>query len=197
MAKYIHKGLLTFSLGNKKLSNRTLIFNIPCKYNCNGCYDKKALIYPSARNSRIKNMMGSLRSDFVETFTQVLRENKSKFDYVRFHEGGEFYNQDYLDNITQIVYNNPDIRFFVYTRELFNLNFNGLKSLPNINIVNSIPFGINNYCHDIKWLVRTLKSYGAKRIKLCGDTVNETTKCGVNCHYCMQKGNDIVIFKQH
>jgi len=72
-----------FSKGNRKLSKDVLIWNLPAIKTCPGsstecrkyCYALKAeRLYPSARNSRLRNLRFSKSESFVEEIVKFLTQ---------------------------------------------------------------------------------------------------------------------------
>ena len=76
-------------------------------------------LYPDCRAKRFINSWASLQNNFISLINEDLKKYKLK--YVRIHESGDFYNQDYLNKWFTIAKMNPEKIFYCYTKT--NLNF--------------------------------------------------------------------------
>ena len=116
---------LHFSLGyNKKIHSSIPIWNLPTIRTCPSrtpacskfCYAIPAekLGGSTTLHSRERNWKYSLRQDFVtraNTYLKIINP-----DYVRIHESGDFYNEEYFKKWLRIVALNPKIRFLAFTK---------------------------------------------------------------------------------
>ena len=140
--RYSTNDLIYLSKGNKKLQPtddvKFLIFNLPsvrcCPYRTKSCsklcYSIKAEYQYglSCIESRERNFMATLRSDFVQVmikrittyYKRACRNGKELF--IRIHEAGDFYNQAYYDKWQQIAEHfattNFRITFQAYTKSV-------------------------------------------------------------------------------
>jgi hypothetical protein len=60
----------------------------------------------------------SLQEDFVDLITEELRKKKYRNKFVRVHDGGDFYDADYLLKWLEIAERFPDITFYSYTKQV-------------------------------------------------------------------------------
>jgi hypothetical protein len=144
--------------GNAKIYKDCLVFNLPtrkCRVQCSKCYSRRSeLRFGAVRISREKNYQATLDSKkFIETINDEIKKSKCK--YFRWHEGGDFYSQQYIDSCVEIVKANPEIKFYAYTKNIGHFEFNKLIDLPNFSLINSItPLGYNygtvEYCNKLK-----------------------------------------------
>ena len=115
------------SPGNIRMDFPT--FSLPAVTSCpnhtvdcgNYCYAKKAeKLYPGVLPSRIRNLNESKRNTFVKIVSDILSKRQSK--YIRIHESGDFYSQEYLDKWFEICRKFPDKKFLAYT-QCYNLDY--------------------------------------------------------------------------
>lgn len=126
-------------VGNHKLPKTIGIFNLPRRSTCPGatqwckqmCYAQKAeRMYKQVLPYRQMNYKLSRSKDFVAMVNDELKHSKLK--YVRIHESGDFYNQEYLDKWTSIVKANPQVSFTFYTKSFHLLDFSKIKRCKNV-----------------------------------------------------------------
>lgn len=173
---------------NRKLSPGGIaVFNLPagktCGQVCPGCYAMKAQrLYKSARLKREWNLAQSKRPDFVERMVrEMLHGHCRDVKILRFHESGDFYSQEYVDKVAEIVSMLPDRAFYAYTKRLKDFSFKELRDLDNFNLINSLQYGPLNYGDAAK--VAAWKGLGAL---VC--PVQKGTKgisCNVGCDLCV------------
>lgn len=186
------------SFGNKKLPKTTLIWNLPRKITCPGktdfcdkfCYATKAeRLYPSVLPSRTQNLKDSVQDNFEFRITGVLWKNNNKFDTVRIHESGDFYNQKYLDKWFLIASVNKSKIFYAYTRS-FELDF---SQKPD-NFVLIASFDITTSEKD-KALYQEKKQYFDNTFSIVDK--KEIATCIQDCTLCnkcwTEKGQDLTV----
>lgn len=138
---------ITLSKGNKKLG-RIINFSIPPLTTCNKktklctkfCYALKSYKqYPNVRTAWDGNYEASLQDDFVTLFNkELVRWTKKGFLTIRFHVSGDVYSLEYLDKLTSLVISNPNVTFYMYTKQwrdpdyLEGLEF--MHALPNATV---------------------------------------------------------------
>ena len=188
-----------FTTGNNKLSKDIAIFNIPasmavCGRICKGCFAMKAQnLYPSVTPSREKKLEASMQADFVQRATESIAILGTP--YVRIHESGEFYSQEYVDSWAAIATALPDVQFLAYTKRLADWDFSALRALPNVIIINSL-FGKSvNYSKDL--------SKKPASASLCPTAFDKNIGCLKGCDLCYNAKNKAqletngIFFKQH
>lgn len=127
----------SLSLGNKKLPEETLIFNLPavvtCPFKtsfCGGgiddkkpaCYALKAeRLYKNTKEARLNNHERAKSFFFVSDMVKIIKSisEKKKIKHVRIHESGDFWGQDYFNKWQCIAKAFPDIVFYAYTKSFF------------------------------------------------------------------------------
>lgn len=147
---------LNMSNGNKKLveTEKTmfLVWNLPAVRTCPNatehckglCYALKAeKAYPNCFPARKRNLLESMRSDFVKraifTILKRLANNKNhKKLVVRIHESGDFYSFAYANAWLQIAdyFKGENIVFIAYTKSF--KFFDGVKLPQNFKLRASI-----------------------------------------------------------
>jgi hypothetical protein len=100
------------------------------------CYAKKGNhTWPAVQNLLAKNW--ALLKHFeskqdtegaVQALLAIIPEKQELF---RIHESGDFFSQWYVDVWAEAIAARPNTRFWFYTRS-FNLNFENMKTLPNV-----------------------------------------------------------------
>lgn len=137
-AKYKGKTHMTF--GNTKMS--IPLFSLPPLEYCPGrtalcskyCYGlKPQRRFKNTRNKRARNFELSLTDKFVETIVNEIEGQL--IPYVRIHESGDYYNQEYLDKWIMIAKMLPDVKFVSFTKS-FHLDFS--KAPKNFIVILSI-----------------------------------------------------------
>jgi hypothetical protein len=133
------KTYMTF--GNKKMS--IPLFNLPAKSTCPGsteycrkyCYALKSeQLFPSVKAKRENNLALTKSPDFVETLSKEIA-SVTFIKYVRIHESGDFYSQEYLNNWFKICKKFPEKTFLAFTK-CFHLDFS--KKPKNLNLYFSV-----------------------------------------------------------
>lgn len=206
-----------FAMGNLKLSNNCLIFDLPsiitCKCACKGCYALKAeMIYKSVRIKRLLNLIviNEILADtenktfFLNIFIDYLTKYKKvfKFPIVRIHSSGDFFNKEYLNFWLELVEKFKTIKFYTYTKQLNNdeideingkyKNFNIVKSLIVLDGKNYLNFGSLD---EITKLKNKLLASGQKAY-ICNFGIKENADtCLDGCKKCLTCAN--ILFKKH
>ena len=110
------------SYGNSKMSLPT--WSLPSGPTCLGktplcythCYARKAeQQWPRVLPCRVQNYRDSLMRYFPLRMISMIKSRRG-VRYVRIHEGGDFYSQEYLDKWIYIASALPDITFLTYTK---------------------------------------------------------------------------------
>ena len=178
------------SVGNHKLSTHIASWTLPaskevCGRECEGCYAIKAQkIYPAVLPSRERKLALSKTPEFVGVIVEAIRKLRPKF--VRIHDSGEFYSQEYVDKWVTIAKHFPKVTFYAYTKRLKDFDFSTLMSLNNVVIIDSLHGNRINY-----------GDLGKKPdgMFLCPDHKHSEMRkktpsgpiCGIECTYCMTK----------
>jgi hypothetical protein len=139
---------LKWSKDNAKVTKLNAIsFGIPAYRSANGfktcpmagacaavCYARQGTyVFPAVKKAREFNLTMSFGKDFVSNAVNDL--NKLRYKYIRIHDSGDFYNQEYLDKWFEIAKQFPNKIFYAYTKSL-HLNFSSKPS--NFMITQSI-----------------------------------------------------------
>jgi len=194
-------GYLTFSLGNRKLSSRVLIFSLPagadgtCPCTCPGCYARKTeRIFPSAAASRGMNL--SMLQAYgprviVSAIKAILNKYRHLIDAIRIHEGGDFYSAAYANAWMDAAAHAREFRIatYTYTKTSF-------PPLPGINVVQStLPNGELNYGPADDLDAKRYRSGLSADDPTCPATLGQDVICGKDCTYCHHM--QYVLFVQH
>lgn len=166
-----------------------------CPCHCQGCYATKGnyRFQSCIRALGIRTWLAYNDIDFVKRAikAQIIADN---IRIVRLHASGDFFGNEYIACIHDIVASNPDTVFWTYTK---NANAeNAFDDLDNINIVKSVirGFGFNyGHCDYILKLYNALKAMG-KSVYICRCGISKDQHC-VNCGSCFRC--DYVLFIEH
>lgn len=109
-------------ISNGNLRMKIPTFSLPAVLTCDGstslcrkyCYAKKAEYKLNPRRSRRQNLIDSNNKLFTFDMSGLIKRKKSK--YIRIHEAGDFYSQEYLRKWFIICRRIPDKKFLVYTQ---------------------------------------------------------------------------------
>lgn len=180
--------LLTKS--TKKLARNILCWSIPpvksclncaqCKKDCYAMYPYRAR--PNVTKAWDRNFILAQSGEFKEHVIQQIKKSKT-CRFVRIHVAGDFFNEAYVNAWISIARTFPNIKFYSYTKVMsYGLGLHILKSLPNVNIINSIASdgGVNFGKAD---RISFLKENG---YRVCPGVKNKEIKCGKNCFICMK-----------
>lgn len=137
--------------GNAKLSNEIAIWSViakkeVCGMVCKGCYAIKAQNGRHGKSitpSRERKYSFSQSNEFIDTILASIVKLDKK--YVRIHESGEFYSQEYINKWCYIATSLPGVTFVAYTKRLKDFDFSILKSLENVIIIDSLHGGKINF----------------------------------------------------
>lgn len=216
-----NKKYMPFSQGNNKLEKNILIFDLPsiitCKYACKRCYAQKAeRLYKNTRVKRLYNMIlieyALINKDFKvylqNLFINILEGHALiyKKAILRIHASGDLYKKEYLKlwlDICKKLEHVQNLSIYTYTKVLNNneidkinkkyKNFNIVKSLITVENVTYINFGNMEYLNK---LTAILEKNNIEYF-ICDYGITNNLHCGVNCHACMSKDYDVILFKQH
>ena len=177
--------------GNSKLHKSigcwsiTPVLSCPnCKQCAKTCYAMKSYRrYPSVQKAWDRNFESTMDADrfYGEMYKEL---EKGKFKVVRIHVSGDFHSQAYVNTWEKLCRKFPEIQFYGYSKAFGVFNLDGLASLPNVNIINSMaPDGGVNYGDALR--VVELKNMG---YKVCPATDKANHKldivCGKDCKLC-------------
>jgi len=201
-------GLL--KLGNRKLSERIGIFNLPpfltCPYATSVCrrccYAMKGYqINRSTMKGRLRRLECSASPDFVERICREIREKGLRV--VRIHESGDFYSVEYFLKWCEIARRNPSVLFLAYTRnpEVCRFprprNFRLIFSLDMDNWERY--FELEGLVDGFSYLLlpgedigEIAERLGVERYHVCTDG-----KCLADCAYCYTARDAFVFFPLH
>ena len=113
------------SYGNSKLKKDGIVsFSIPAVITCpqagtckQGCYATQGFFnMPSVKAKYASNLLATKREDFPKLINQDLL--KLKPSMVRIHASGDFYNRKYFGTWVAIALQNPQIKFYAYTKSV-------------------------------------------------------------------------------
>jgi hypothetical protein len=176
-----------------------LIWNLPCGITCPGktidcdkfCYAKAAERTWSAnvQGSRFRNYVSSLKNDFVQNIIADIKKSKLKF--IRIHESGDMYSQEYLNKWIRIIRACPDRRFYAYTKS-YQLDFSEAMKLRNFAIRYSIDLSTEKFIDGMPVAVTSKeKPKGAVQCAASFNLKVMSHKCIQDCTFCTQKKGNV------
>jgi hypothetical protein len=153
---------------------------------------KAQRIYPEVLPCRERNFNASKQVDFVDNMVALLNSLPEK--YVRYHESGDIYSQEYFNALCEIA-KRVDKKFYIYTKR--SNEFNVVDKPDNFNVIFSIlPDGEFNYgSKDVLFALK--ENYPYAHVCECGFGGKFESKCGKDCTLCMEGKVQYVIFKAH
>lgn len=84
----------------------------------NHCYaNKYCYAFESSKKAHRRNVEMTKRSDFAQVAINTLKR-KRKLEAVRIHDGGDFYNEKYLNKWLTVAQAMPDKTFYFYTKRV-------------------------------------------------------------------------------
>ena len=187
--------------GNKKIANNVLVSSLAPVVTCLSCADCKHSCYgrntcnqyAGALNKRmIYSLMVKIDIDFY--FDLVKNQlSRSKKEYIRIHENGDFVNQNYLDRWIDIIRSFPKKHFYFYTKVENILDFSGMEKLKNArNNPSYLPDGELNY--GSKEYVDGLEKKYGKRVFICPATMGKKNiHCGGKCKTCINGKREVIV----
>lgn len=99
------------------------------------CYARKNRYkFRNVQSSLARKYFATKREDFVDVMSAELE--KSKADFVRIHDAGDYYSPQYVHKWLTIIGNFPDKNFYSYTKSL--PFFMGKKLPENFDIIYSL-----------------------------------------------------------
>ena len=171
------KTVLSFGKGNAKLGKKVLTFSLPAGHSCPFALDclskadqetgkitdgkatvfrcfaaSSEAVYKNVRLSRWSNFDLLRSAKTAENMTNlILQSLPKKFDIVRIHVSGDFFNMDYLHAWVNVAKLHPNSLFYAYTKSLVYLI--GLELPENLNITASKGGKLDNLInkHNLKF----------------------------------------------
>jgi hypothetical protein len=165
-----------YSIGNMKIGNDTLIFNMGSATDCpsgkiglctlfqtNDCYALKSeKMYPQVLPFRTRQESYWLENDAFTIAGEIAkafaRKLKTPLKYVRVNEAGDMHSSECLEKLIQIANILPDIIFYTYTHRS-DIVTNDI-TLPDNLIINCSNFtrkGCNSFSVEFNVKVNSLK----------------------------------------
>lgn len=181
---------------NTKLGKGIASWNIPAVLTCPGrtkecesvCYANKGL-FKLQSNLHKTNMLIADTKEFVDDINKEFATGKIKA--VRIHAAGDFYSERYIEKWIKIVKDNPNVKFWAYTRSWRRPELiDGLERLskePNIQLFASI----DNECRNENipiWLRQAdiVNDFDNRENYVqCPNQKNKTITCD-KCTYCFK-----------
>lgn len=86
---------------------------------CHGCYALKGrYLFPNVKNAMERRYQGIFHPQWVEALSALIQKKVTKeVPYFRFFDSGDLQSEEHLEKIFQVCENNPDVYFWLPTRE--------------------------------------------------------------------------------
>jgi hypothetical protein len=190
---------MLLSRGNKKLGENVLCWSLPPVKTCLNCKDcsktcyamKSYRLYPTVKKCWDNNHLMVLNGEFKNQMIKEIAYREGSFDTIRIHVAGDFFNQSYINDWSEIISIFPKITFYTYTKVYELLDFSGIEKNRNFNLINSItPMGINFGSFEYCKLLQDTFDY-----KICPAFYYKNIKCGKDCKLCHTK--KLITFVKH
>lgn len=187
---------------NTKLGKSIASFNLPAITTCPGrtrlcegmCYaDKGFYNMPNVKRSNEAGEAAARSSVFVEEITKELVASKT-IRAVRIHASGDFYSPEYLGDWITIAANNPEVKFWAYTRcwrlDEFKMPLAVFGQMPNVQLFASLDDEIKDLGEEPPQWMRTADlvqhwDNTPKDTVECPNQKNNTITCE-KCTYCFK-----------
>ena len=189
---------MCISSGNRKIGN-TLNVSLPPIMTCPNCaeckflcYDVKACLqYPNTViDARIRNYV-ILKKDRNEYFNRIQEAlNKRKANkYFRWHVAGDIIDIDYFDRMVKIARDNPDFKFWTYTKNYKAVN----EWLDNNGGKSAIPANLSVMFSEWRG-VEMVNPYGFGefRVVFKDEEKPKGFYCPGNCDVCIKSGRGCI-----
>ena len=189
------------SRGNTKLGENVLCWSLPPVKSClnssfcaKTCYAMKSYrLYPTVKKCWDNNLLMVMNGTFKNKMIKEIAYKLGSFDTVRIHVAGDFINQRYINEWSEIISIFPEIKFYTYTKvyDFKQFDFSEIEKNRNFNLINSItPIGINfgdlEYCR----MLQDTFDY-----RICPASFYTKIKCGKDCKLCHTEKN--IVFLKH
>lgn len=189
-------------LGNRKLSKRVAIFNLPPVLSCPNCeacramcYARKVLwLYPSARRRWLRLFdLAKYQPAVLEAVLRLdleeLREKRA-VGAVRIHSSGDFFSAEYVAMWARIALDyRRRFRFYAFTKAEHVFDLEPLEA-AGVNVIPSIIEGHLNF-GPAEHVAMMRRRFGC-HVCTAG---SEGVQCGDGCRYCFTRKR--VVFLQH
>lgn len=137
--------VLVFNFGIPAFQSKTGLKTCPNAGICaSGCYARSgAYLFSNVAKKFEERLAATLKIDFVNKMQDdiniVIKKAKGRKIYIRIHDSGDFYSEEYFNKWNIIIFNNPEITFYAYTKQIE--MFKRLESSLLPNFILTFSFG--------------------------------------------------------
>jgi hypothetical protein len=126
-------GVQVFNFGIPAYKSKTGKLTCPFAKDCiKYCYAQKgAYIWGNVSPAFEQRYEATKKDDFIEVMGADIR--KKKVDFLRIHDSGDYYSPAYLKKWLQIAENNPQTKFYSYTKSV--PLFEGITLPDNFDVI--------------------------------------------------------------
>lgn len=180
--------------GNSKIDNRCLCSDLVAVESCGNCENCKEECYAVKAQVQYFGTLAKRSINFWLAknepeiyFSEIDKQlTKEKREFCRPHTAGEFFDQRYLNNWTEICGKHSEKRFWAYTKMQDILDFSAMEKLNNFNLIYSfLPDGSLNFDEE-KIILAKCKALGVPVCKYRkGMSAAAMPHCGGSCKICL------------
>lgn len=137
--------VLVYNFGIPAFQSKTGLKTCPNAGLCaSGCYARSgAYLFSNVAKKFEERLAATLKGDFAlrlqEDIDLVIKKAKGKKIFIRIHDSGDFYSEEYYTKWVAVMNNNPDITFYAYTKEI--ILFKTLKEPKPTNFIITFSYG--------------------------------------------------------
>ena len=126
-------GVRVFNFGIPAYKSKSGKLTCPFAKDCvKYCYAQKgAYIWGNVSPAFEQRYEATKKDDFVEVMGAAIL--KKKVDFLRIHDSGDYYSPPYLEKWLQIARNNPQTKFYSYTKSM--PLFEGVELPENFDVI--------------------------------------------------------------
>jgi hypothetical protein len=147
MKKTSKGNLVVYNFGIPAFKSETGLITCPSAKLCvAGCYARSGTYgFSQVAKAYENKLKATLADNFVDVMTAEIMllkvKNSGKILFIRIHDSGDFYSQEYLLKWVTIMLKHPDIRFYAYTKQISMLKkFKSIGLIPD-NFTTIFSFG--------------------------------------------------------
>lgn len=141
-------GVAVFNFGIPAFKSVTGLMTCPNAKNCvAGCYARSGTYrFKNSVNAYEKRLELTLSSEFADIMTASVTLERLKAErngqrlYIRIHDSGDFYSEEYLMKWIDVMKRNPSVQFYAYTKQVSMIKkFRAIGFLPdNFTVIFSL-----------------------------------------------------------
>lgn len=147
MKKTSKGNLVVYNFGIPAFKSKSGLMTCPNAKNCAvGCYARSGTYgFSQVAKAYENKLKATLTDNFIDVMSAEITllkvKNTNKILYVRIHDSGDFYSQEYLMKWVTIMLKHPDVQFYAYSKQISMLKkFKAIGLIPD-NFTTIYSFG--------------------------------------------------------